>query len=148
MAMQNFDASSSHVMADINVTPMVDVMLVLLIIFMVVTPAIVAGFEAQLPQGQHLKERPETENRVTLGIDAAGRYYLDKRPVAADQLESLLAQQFASRPEDKVLFLKADKSLKYGQIRAAMELARTAGVRVIAAVTEQAPPPKADATKH
>ena len=64
------------VMADINVTPMVDVMLVLLIIFMVVTPLIMAGFQAQLPEGAHLKARPENEERTTLGIDATGAYFL------------------------------------------------------------------------
>src|SRR5688572_10871859 len=70
----------SEVMGDINVTPMVDVMLVLLIIFMVVTPALVAGFNAQLPQGLNLKERPEQEERTTLGIDAGGTYYHNTRP--------------------------------------------------------------------
>ena len=70
------------VMADINVTPMVDVMLVLLIIFMVVTPLIMAGFQAQLPEGAHLKARPENEERTTLGIDATGAYFLNKKPIA------------------------------------------------------------------
>ena len=73
---------SSNVISQINVTPMVDVMLVLLIIFMVVTPAIVAGFQVQLPRGEHLRERPEYEQRVVLGIDAEGRYYLNKAPIA------------------------------------------------------------------
>src|SRR5438132_8602824 len=85
MAMAAHDVTDTNVMGDINVTPMVDVMLVLLIIFMVVTPAIVAGFNAQLPYGAHLKTRPEKEDRTVLGIDAQGWYYINKKPVAGCQ---------------------------------------------------------------
>jgi biopolymer transport protein ExbD len=138
MAMNGqFDETS--VMGDINVTPMVDVMLVLLIIFMVVTPAIVAGFQAQMPYGVNLKERPEEEDRVVLGIDAYGNYYLNKRPISRSFVASALTYEFASRPQDKVLFIKADKGLKYQEVLDAMELARAAGARVIAAVSEQEP---------
>src|SRR5512144_1346485 len=72
----------SDVNSDINVTPMVDVMLVLLIIFMVVTPAIAAGFTAKLPVGTHLKSHEFKEDeRTVLGIDALGSYYVNKKPV-------------------------------------------------------------------
>jgi biopolymer transport protein ExbD len=126
-------------MSEINVTPMVDVMLVLLIIFMVVTPALVAGFQGQLPQGEHLRDRPESEARVVLGIDHTGRYYLNARAIPREDAARLLAAEFAARPHDRVLFLKADRSLRYGEIRAALELAHEAGARVVAAVTEQKP---------
>ena len=129
----------SSVMGEINVTPMVDVMLVLLIIFMVVTPALMAGFQAQLPQGEHLKARPEEEGRVVLGIDREGRYYLDRRPIDRADALRLLRAEFDARPQDKVLFLKADRSLAYQEITDAMALARDAGVRVVAAVSEQTP---------
>ncbi|MBI4544297.1 MAG: biopolymer transporter ExbD [Gemmatimonadetes bacterium] len=133
------DITESNSMGDINVTPMVDVMLVLLIIFMVVTPAIVAGFQAQMPQGVNLKERPEKEDRVVLGIDAFGKYYLNKRPIQRERAAMLIEREFAARPQDKVLFVKADRSLKYQEILDAMDLARDAGARVIAAVTETRP---------
>jgi biopolymer transport protein ExbD len=136
MAMKVEDWGSG-VMADINVTPMVDVMLVLLIIFMVVTPAIMAGFQATLPEGDNLKERPEEEARTTLGIDLGHRYYLNKRMVAFAALPDLLANEFLKHPEDKVLFIKADKALPYGELMKAMDLARNAGARVVAAVTTQ-----------
>jgi biopolymer transport protein ExbD len=148
-----FDRSA--VMGDINVTPMVDVMLVLLIIFMVVTPALVAGFNAQLPQGLYLKERPEQEERTTLGVDAAGNYYLNTRPVpscnaqdratdagkvaCAVKARELLAAEFRSHPQDRVLFVKADRTLKYQEVIDVMRLAKESGARVIAAVTEQHP---------
>lgn len=133
------DRHKTSVISEINVTPMVDVMLVLLIIFMVVTPAIVAGFQAQLPRGDHLKSRPQSERRVVLGIDRTGNYYLNQRPIRREDAFGLIAAEFAARPQDKVLFIKADRSIKYQEILDAMALARDAGVRVIAAVTEQRP---------
>ncbi len=139
MGMQLDRRRGASVMANINVTPMVDVMLVLLIIFMVVTPAIVAGFQAQLPQGEHLLNRPEKEERVVLGIDAEGRYYLNQTPIAREALLERLAAEFAARPEDRVLFLKADRTLRYRDVQEAMELGQQAGARVVAAITEQRP---------
>ena len=76
-----------------NVTPMIDVMLVLLIIFMVVTPALLAGFNAQPPQGQNLKDHPEDEeNDQVLGIDKDGNYYLNKKPIEAASVAPALHQ--------------------------------------------------------
>jgi biopolymer transport protein ExbD len=145
----------SNVMGDINVTPMVDVMLVLLIIFMVVTPALVAGFQAQLPVGMNLRERPEEEGRTILGIDAFGAYYLDTRPVpkctaadrqtdsgkatCASELRGRLSAAFQAHPQDRVLFVKADAGLKYQEMIDVMRLAKDSGARVVAAVTEQTP---------
>jgi biopolymer transport protein TolR len=123
-------------MSDINVTPMVDVMLVLLIIFMVVTPTIMAGFQAILPTGDNLKARPEEEGRVVFGVDVRGNYYLDKKPVAREQVPAMLAQAFRERPQDRVLFLKADAELPYEEIMTVMKLGRDAGARVLAAVSE------------
>jgi biopolymer transport protein ExbD len=129
----------SNVMSEINVTPMVDVMLVLLIIFMVVTPTIMAGFAAELPEGVNLLSRPDKDERVELGIDKDGRYYLNKTEIRRADAPALLQAEFETRPEDKVLFVKADKGLKYEELLAAMEIARDAGARVVAAITEQTP---------
>lgn len=144
--------SRSSIMGDINVTPMVDVMLVLLIIFMVVTPALVAGFQAQLPQGSNLKDRPEEEGRTSLGVDAFGAYYLNKQPLractaeqraqpagrrqCAAELQNALAAEFRAHSQDRVLFLRVDRSLKYQEVIDIMNLAKNSGARVIAAVTE------------
>jgi len=124
------------VKADINVTPMIDVMLVLLIIFMIVTPLIAAGFKATLPKGKNLDPRPEGENEVVLGIDQAGRYFLNGRPLPSGTLEDQLRGIFAARTEDKILYFKADNQLKYARVQEAVETARRAGVRVMAAITE------------
>jgi biopolymer transport protein ExbD len=124
---------------DINVTPMVDVMLVLLIIFMVVTPALLQGFTATLPQGENLIERPADEARVTLGLDVQGNYYLNREPIPKDQALVRLQIEFAAQPEDKVLFLKAHHDLPSTAVWEAMRIGRDAGARVMAAVSEQSP---------
>ena len=136
MAISTGSAGPSAVKADINVTPMIDVMLVLLIIFMIVTPLIAAGFKATLPKGKNLDPRPEGENEVVLGIDQSGHYFLNQRPIANGALEDQLRSIFAARTEDKILYFKADNQLKYAKVQDAVETARRAGVRVMAAITE------------
>jgi biopolymer transport protein TolR len=136
VAISTGSAGVGSVKADINVTPMIDVMLVLLIIFMIVTPLIAAGFKATLPKGKNLDPRPEGENEVILGIDQAGHYFLNGRPLPEGTLEDQLRGIFAARTEDKILYFKADNGLKYGKIQEAVETARRSGVRVMAAITE------------
>jgi biopolymer transport protein ExbD len=103
---------------------------------MIVTPLIAAGFKATLPKGKNLDPRPEGENEVVLGIDEAGRYFLNQRPIAAGALEDQLRSIFAARTEDKILYFKADNKLKYSKVQEAVETARRSGVRVMAAITE------------
>lgn len=136
MAISTGSAGGTAVKSDINVTPMIDVMLVLLIIFMIVTPLIAAGFKATLPKGKNLDPRPEGENEVVLGIDEFGRYFLNGRPLPDGTLEDQLRGIFQARTEDKILYFKADNKLKYAKIDEAVETARRAGVRVMAAITE------------
>jgi biopolymer transport protein TolR len=136
VAISTGSAGGTAVKSDINVTPMIDVMLVLLIIFMIVTPLIAAGFKATLPKGKNLDPRPEGENEVVLGIDEFGRYFLNGRPLPEGTLEDQLRGIFQARTEDKILYFKADNKLKYSKIDEAVETARRAGVRVMAAITE------------
>jgi biopolymer transport protein TolR len=121
-----------------NVVPMIDVMLVLLIIFMVVTPALAAGFTAIPPQGQNLKGHPEEDADQVLGIDKDGKYYLNKRPIAGDTLGETLKRIFANR-DDHVLYVKADKDLPYAAVIDAMDIASKNGVRVVGAIADQIP---------
>jgi biopolymer transport protein TolR len=129
-------AGQTSVKSSPNVVPMIDIMLVLLIIFMIVTPLIAAGFKATLPKGKNLDPRPEGDNEVVLGIDQAGNYFLDGRPLPGGTLEDQLRSRFANRTEDKILYFKADNQLKYSKVQEAVETARKAGVRVMAAITE------------
>jgi len=129
------DVLKFEVAADINVTPMIDVMLVLLIIFMVVTP-VMAG--AALPQARNAEYEPG--RHPTLVIDARGRMKLevDRRaePVDGASLRARLASVYAARPSDHVLYLKADRNLEYTRVLGAIESARAAGVTRLAAITE------------
>jgi biopolymer transport protein ExbD len=130
---------SGGVKAEPNVTPMIDVMLVLLIIFMIVTPLINAGFQAQPPQGVNLSSHPEDPNDQVLGIDANGQYYLNKRAIPNDQLPERLKAIFDARTEDKILYLKADRDLEYSKVLDAIDIASQAGVRVVGEITDQTP---------
>jgi biopolymer transport protein ExbD len=138
----------SGVKAEPNVVPMIDVMLVLLIIFMVVTPAITAGFTAVAPEGINLKAHPEEDLDQVLGIDKAGLFYVNKKPIdlfteqgtdVNDKLLNILRAIYDKRTVDKILYIKADKDLEYGKVLDAMDIAARAGVRVVGAVSDQRP---------
>jgi len=137
MGMSLGSAGKSSVKAEPNVIPMIDIMLVLLIIFMIVTPLIAAGFKATMPKGKNLDKRPEGENEIILGVDAGGQYFLNgKGPVDPGVLEEQLKAMYAARTEDKIMYFKADNALKFARIQEAVEMARRAGVRAMAAITE------------
>ena len=134
-----FSTGGGGVQSTPNVTPMIDVMLVLLIIFMVVTPALMAGFNATPPIAVNLKDHPEDEEiDQVLGLDKDGAYYLNKRPIDEANVGPVLNQIYsdASR-ENFILYLKADKDLKYGKIQDAMELASKNKVRMVGLVSDQ-----------
>src|SRR5438034_7818406 len=91
-------AGTGGVQSTPNVTPMIDVMLVLLIIFMVVAPALMAGFNATPPEGVNLKDHPEDEQTdQVLGIDRDGNYYLNKRPIRKEDLPTKIKAIFDAR---------------------------------------------------
>ncbi|MBK5187268.1 MAG: biopolymer transporter ExbD [Gemmatimonadaceae bacterium] len=122
-----------------NVTPMIDVMLVLLIIFMIVTPLINAGFQAEPPIGINLKSHPEENEDQVLGIDAGGQYYLNKKPIKNETLAAQLKTIFDTRTSDKILYVKADRNLDYSKVLDAIDVAAHNGVRVVGAISDQQP---------
>ena len=133
-------SAGGGVKSEPNVTPMIDVMLVLLIIFMVATPALLAGFPAVPPEGVNLKAHPEDANSdQVLGIDADGQYYLNKMPIRYEDIPTRLRQIYEARTEDKILYLKADKGLDYSKVIDALDIASKAGVRVTGMISEQQP---------
>jgi len=129
----------SGVKAEPNVTPMIDVMLVLLIIFMIVIPALMSGFNAQPPQGVNIKSHPPEDSDQMLGIDANGQYYLNKQPIRNETLAQALKQIYDVRTVDKVLFVQADKNLPYAKVLDALDIAAHNGVRVTGMISEQLP---------
>src|SRR5437868_192887 len=118
-------SSGAGVQSSPNVTPMVDVMLVLLIIFMVVAPALLAGFNADPPKAQNIRDHPEDEQTdQVLGIDKAGVYYLNKKPIDSAQLAPTLHKIYLETTrDDRILYFKADKDTDYGKVINAMDIA-------------------------
>jgi biopolymer transport protein ExbD len=131
--------SAGGVKAEPNVVPMIDVMLVLLIIFMVVTPAITSGFTAVPPSGINLKAHPEVDTDQVLGIDKFGQYYLNKREIDPEALGPALKAIYELRTMDQILYIKADKELEYGKVLDAIDIASKNGVRVVGAISDQQP---------
>jgi len=125
------------VQAEPNVTPMIDVMLVLLIIFMVIIPTLVSGVNAQPPAGQNLKPHPQQDQDQLLGIDNQGQYYLNRTAIPNASLGTALTDIYSRRTEDKILYVKADKNLNFGKIMDALDVAARSGVRMTAMVTDQ-----------
>jgi biopolymer transport protein TolR len=130
---------SGGVQSTPNVTPMVDVMLVLLIIFMVVAPALLAGFNADPPQAQNIKDHPEDEKSdQVLGIDKDGNYYLNKKPIRQEDVAAALKRIYVDQTrDDYIMYLKADKNLDYSKVIDAMDVAMHNGVRMVGMVGEQ-----------
>jgi len=127
-------ASMSAVRAEPNVTPMIDVMLVLLIIFMVVGPTLVEG-PAVPPEARYANRHPDEPGELTLGVDAQRRLYLDKQLVDSATLRRRLEARFREHPEDRVVFLRADESLPYEVLQRTMALASRAGAQVVGLVS-------------
>jgi biopolymer transport protein ExbD len=127
------------VKAEPNVTPLVDVMLVLLIIFMVIIPTLTSGLNAAPPQGVNLKKHPEEDSDVLLGIDRKGVYYLNRQPIRNGDLEQSLKRIYDARTVDKILYVRADKNLEYSKVQDAVDIAAKAGVRVTGLISEQSP---------
>ena len=148
MALSAGRNAKAAVAADINVTPMIDVMLVLLIIFMIVTPAITAGIQATVPRALNPEAKEEENGEIRLGIDRDGKFFLDiTNPVTTHytgmrfvndaDLEAKLKQLYGVRSVDKIMYLKADENIPYQRVQEALEIARKAGVRVVAAISDQ-----------
>ena len=132
-------STGGGVKSEPNVVPMIDVMLVLLIIFMVVTPALAAGFQATPPEGVNLQSHPEDDADQVLGIDNQGQYFLNKVPIRNEELGDHLSKIYAARTTDKILYVKAHRALEYEKVLDAMDIASKNGVRVVGAISDQRP---------
>ena len=118
-----------------NVTPMIDVMLVLLIIFMVTTPALVDGAAIAPPDAEHVRPFEEEPTDHVVGIDGSGAYYLNKQPIARNRLGEELSKIVRSSGQ-ALLYVRADKDLAYGAVDVVMDIARTSGIRMVGMISE------------
>jgi biopolymer transport protein ExbD len=125
---------TDEVMNEINMTPLVDVMLVLLIIFIITVPVMKHAVSIDLPsaKNQPLENRPET---IRLSVDAKGDYYLNQDRVDDTNLLDLLKAESAKIPQPE-LHIRGDKNVKYERVAQAMAAAQQAGLRKIGFVTE------------
>ena len=121
-------------MAEINVTPFVDVMLVLLIIFMVTTPLMVQGLEVDLPRASAPPLDSE-DDPLILAIDREGRFYINKSEIPGDDLEKRLVAIARENPDQNV-FLKADGEVTYASVAKLMADAKRAGIAKVGLVTQ------------
>jgi len=113
-------------MADINITPLVDIVLVLLIIFMVITPILQKGFNTQVPPKAPPTTDPSKTNAIVLSIDASGNMAINKQPVTMQDLGEKLGAIYATRA-DKVLFVDADDKATYENVVKALDICRGPG---------------------
>ena len=132
-------AGGQRPLSDINVTPLVDVMLVLLVIFMITAPLMASSIKLDLPQTD-AGQPNDTPKFVTLVVDAAGKAYLNDQAVSTDELAAGLAKAAADSRDTEVQ-LRADQSVPYGRVVELMGIANKAGLSRIGFVTE-APPKK------
>ncbi len=124
------------VMSEINVTPMVDVMLVLLIIFMVSAPLLTVGVPIDLPQTQ-AKSLSQDQEPLTVSVDTKGQIYLQKTEIPLDELVAKLKAVTAARGGlDERIFVRGDRKLDYGTVMRVMGRLSAAGFRRVALVTE------------
>ena len=121
-----YRGSESDVKSDINVTPLVDVCLVLLIIFMVVTPMLQKGVDVQLPETAKPEKMPEGAKQLTVAVKIDGTVFVDKNWIPDDRLAKAFKDIHAQSPE-KDIVIKADKRLKYKKIRDVMRVINEAG---------------------
>jgi biopolymer transport protein ExbD len=129
--------AASGAKSDINITPLIDVMLVLLIIFMVVTPLAQMGLDISLPQPPP-PNQPEVKspsNQVVLALEE-GVITINKTPVALEELEARLRDVYQSR-SDKTIFVRATGGVPYGRVVQAMDIAKGAGVERIGIISDK-----------
>jgi biopolymer transport protein ExbD len=126
---------STGVKSDINVTPLVDVMLVLLIIMMIVAPLLQQGVTVTLPKATNTTEKPETQGQTVVAIDSDGRFYVNANEVPKDRLQARIAEIFETA-ETRVVIIKADVDVEYAAVMDAMDQLRASGIEDMGLITD------------
>jgi biopolymer transport protein ExbD len=124
------------VKSDINVTPLVDVMLVLLIIMMIVAPMLQQGVVLTLPQAVHTSDKPDTQDQTVVFVDAQGKLFVNAKEVHENDLVARLTSAIEDKPE-KTVYLKGDTNAKYADIMKMMDALRAAQIETVGLITER-----------
>jgi len=148
--MAHFKIQSGTVMAAPNIIPMADIMLVLLIIFMVVTPMLQKGMSVEMAQVPHPTDMPDADrdDAIIVGISRSGDIFLGNQKTSLDQVTSLVRDRIQDRT-DKTVFIKSDGRAKYGDVVKVVDEVRSAGVDNVGLLTDKlednrVPPPPAN----
>ena len=123
------------VKSDINVTPLVDVMLVLLIIMMIVAPLLQQGVAVTLPVATNTSEKPETQEQTVVAITADKRYFVNAVQVQQADMGKRI-NDLLDKAKEKVVIIKADEDVEYGAVMEAMDTLRAAGIEDMGLITE------------
>jgi biopolymer transport protein TolR len=123
------------VKSDINVTPLVDVMLVLLIIMMIVAPLLQQGVSVKLPVATNTQEKPDTQEQTVLAIDSNKRFYLNAVPVLKDDLQRRVTEILEGKNE-RIVIIKADEDVEYSAVMDAMDQLRASGIEDMGLITD------------
>ena len=124
------------VKSDINVTPLVDVMLVLLIIIMIIAPMLQKGVDVKLPTASNTVDKPETQDQTVVAVTADGRFHLNSKEIADDELAPRAVEVLETKKE-RIVLIKADEDASYGRVMAAMDALRKAQIEDMGLITEK-----------
>ena len=127
---------SGGVKSEINVTPLVDVMLVLLIIMMIVAPLLQQGVSLNLPIAFNSAEKPETQEQTVVAVDVQKRYYVGVKQVPKEELVNEV-QRVLEDKKEKTVIIKADRAVEYGAVMEAMDALRMGGIEDMGLITGQ-----------
>ena len=127
--------SKKGLISEINVTPFVDVMLVLLVIFMITAPLMLNGIELKLPQTKEVNRMNLRAEQVILSMTLSGGLFLGKARVLKKEIPTLIKEKFKAQ-KTQVLYLRADYGLKYGQVASLMSFLKRGGIQNISLVTQ------------
>jgi biopolymer transport protein ExbD len=128
--------SKGGVKSDINVTPLVDVMLVLLIIMMIIAPMLQKGVDVRLPTATNTQDKPETQDQTVVAVTADGRMHLNSVAVADADIAQRITDVLESKKE-KIVYLKADQDANYGRVMDAFDALRKAQVENIGLIADR-----------
>jgi biopolymer transport protein ExbD len=133
MAM-DLGGAKGGVKSDINVTPLCDVMLVLLIIMMIVAPLLQQGVSVTLPKAQNTVDKPEVQGQTVVAIARDKSIYVNAKPVQEAEMATRI-NEILENQKEKVVLIKADEEVEYGAVMAAMDQLRQAGIEDIGLIT-------------